>query len=293
MASIEAAATADGLVECWIGAADVEAAVPLAEEAGWNQVAADWRLMLAHGSGVGMRDGSGRLVATALTFRLGARLSWISMVLTVKAWRHRGIGTRLLERCVALVRESGAVAGLDATELGRPIYAALGFKELYHLSRWHLPRAPSDLSPTAGVTIRPASARDLPDIAEYDAPRSALDRRHVLSHLLARAPRLAHVAESRGRLQGFVLGRDGRIATQLGPIVAESEAIAIALLARASRAGDSPFILDVPDRHAAMTQHLRAAGATSPRGFFRMTLGDAPGLDDARRVMALAGPELA
>ncbi len=293
MASIEAAATADGLVECMIGPADVEAAVPLAQEAGWNQVAADWRLMLEHGSGVGMRDRSGHLVGTALTFALGSRLSWISMVLTLKAWRHRGIGTRLLERCVALVRESGAVAGLDATELGRPIYAALGFKELYHLSRWHLPQAPADLPAPAGVTIRPASARDVGAITGYDASRSALERRHVLAHLLARAPRLAHVAESQGRLQGFVLGRDGRIATQLGPIVAESEAIAIALLGQAARSGDAPFILDVPDRHEALAQHLSTAGASSPRGFFRMILGEAPGLDDARCVFALAGPELA
>ena len=33
-------------------------------------------------------------------------------------------------------------------------------------------------------------------------------------------------------------------------------------------------------------------GAVSPRGYVRMTLGSAPGLDDPSHVFALAGPEL-
>lgn len=288
MASIEAT-----LSVCSLGLAEVPEAVPLAEEAGWNQVAADWRLMLGAGRGVGMRNDAGELVGTALTFPVGARLHWISMVLTRKAWRHRGIGTRLLERCVALVRETGAAAGLDATELGRPIYAGLGFKELYRLSRWHLPGPTMSPPVPAGLTVRPARNGDLDAIVAFDAPRSFLRRRHVLGHLLARAPSLAHVAETGGRLQGYALGRDGRMATQIGPIVANTVEVATALLAAAARAGQGPFMVDVPDRHVEFGACLRQAGAISPRGFFRMVLGEAPGLDDASQVFALAGPELA
>ena len=37
---------------------------------------------------------------------------------------------------------------------------------------------------------------------------------------------------------------------------------------------------------------LQAQRAVSPRGYVRMTLGTAQGLDDAAHVFALAGPEL-
>jgi hypothetical protein len=53
-----------------------------------------------------------------------------------------------------------------------------------------------------------------------------------------------------------------------------------------------PFIIDVPDAHADIRRWLQRQGAVSPRGYARMTLGSAPGLDDPSHVFALAGPEL-
>jgi hypothetical protein len=108
-----------------------------------------------------------------------------------------------------------------------------------------------------------------------------------------RQPRRAWVAEDvAGKIVGFVLGREGRVATSLGPVVADSEAIALALLARAARAAPGPFIIDVPAAHHALRSWLEGQGATTPRGYMRMTLGEAKGLDDPTHVFALAGPEL-
>jgi hypothetical protein len=52
-------------------------------------------------------------------------------------------------------------------------------------------------------------------------------------------------------------------------------------------------ILDVPDRHRGLTTWLKETGATAPRGFMRMLRGPCPAVEDAARVFALAGPELA
>ena len=60
--------------------------------------------------------------------------------------------------------------------------------------------------------------------------------------------------------------------------------------ARSSAVG--PFIIDVPEAHTRIGQWLDAQGAVSPRGYMRMTLGTAKGLDDPSHVFALAGPEL-
>ena len=276
---------------------DAPALLALSAEAGWNQTAADWRFMLEVGRGIGVPDGEGGWAASALAFPLGAELCWISMVLTARRWRRQGLGTRLLRRAIALARApapSGiAAAGLDATELGRPIYAALGFRELYALKRWRLDAMPAPDAPPEGVVLRAIRPHDLASLTAFDSERSGIERRHVLAHLLARAPALACIAEADGRILGYAMGRDGRFATQIGPVVAASEPIAVALTSAAARGARPPLLLDVPDMHAAMAAWLARAGGTTPRGFFRMVLGEAPGLADARAIFALAGPELA
>src|SRR6185503_20164699 len=107
-------------------AADASGLCPLSKEAGWNQVAGDWRLMLTLGQGVGSQAADGRWIGSALTLPLGSTLAWISMVLVTKSARGKGLGTELLSRCLTLAQASGRLAGLDATEFGRPIYLPLG-----------------------------------------------------------------------------------------------------------------------------------------------------------------------
>jgi ribosomal protein S18 acetylase RimI-like enzyme len=287
-----AATEAASLVERALRPDDAAALVPLSAEAGWNQVAADWRFMLEQGRGFAIADGAGRFVSTALSWPVGPKLRWVSMVLTATGARGRGFGTRLLRRCVEDAGADGGAAGLDATELGRPLYPGLGFRELYRLSRWRLDRPGPIGDVPAGVSIRPANAGDLPAIAAFDAPRSAMIRPALPGHLLRRAPSAALVAETGGTLCGFALGRDGRLATQIGPVVADGEAVALALLQRAMAGAAAPFLADVPDRHARIRAWLQAAGAVAPRGFWRMVRGDAHGLDDPARLFAIAGPEL-
>ena len=136
-----------------------EGAAPLSVEAGWNQIAADWRLMLGEGRGFGVRDASGSWIASALVLPLGPAISWISMVLVTKPSRRQGHGTRLLQRCFAEIEATGVTAGLDATELGRPVYLPLGFRDVYPLSRWRAEAGQRHaVEPPHGVRVRSAGA---------------------------------------------------------------------------------------------------------------------------------------
>ncbi len=272
-----------------------EAVWPLSVEAGWNQNLTDWRFMLSTGRGYGCLNTDGTWRASSLVLPLGHKLAWISMVLVTKASRRGGLGTGLLKRCIEEVRAADAVAGLDATEQGRPIYLGLGFSDLYKISRWHLDsvKAAAAVAPPAGIALRPVALSDLPRLATYDRPLSGMERPTILAHLAIRQPGLAWVAETApGKLAGFVLGREGRFATSIGPVVADSEAIALALISKVATSTQPPFIVDVPDAHAAVRSWLEGQGAVSPRAYVRMTLGAAKGLDDPSHVFALAGPEL-
>lgn len=268
--------------------------LPLSVEAGWNQVADDWRFMLSRGNGVGIRHAD-RWIACALVLPLGLRVAWISMVLVTAEHRRQGIAAALLEQCFETVGAGGRAAGLDATELGRPVYLRHGFRDLYRLRRWrldgplqHIPDCPRD------IHLRPLRSDDRSRLVAFDRARSGLDRGPILQHLARRKPELATIAETRsGALAGYVLARDGRIATHVGPVVADRDDIAIALLAAAMRPGVGSHIVDVPDRHERVVAWLTTNGATAPRAFVRMINGDAAGLDDPGRCFALAGPELA
>lgn len=268
-----------------IGVAESEAVWPLSIEAGWNQNVADWRFMLGNGRGFGLRGADGKWEASSLVLPLGEKLAWISMVLVTRARRRGGVGTGLLRRCIAEVQASSAVAGLDATEQGRPIYLPLGFRDLYKISRWHFDGV-KEMPSTAGVL--PMAAADLSTVLVYDRKLSRMDRPELLTHLAARQPAMAFVADS----GGFVLGREGRAAYSIGPVIADDEATGLALIAKAASSAPGPFIIDVPEAHAEIRKWLERQGAVSPRGYVRMTLGSAPGLDDPSHVFALAGPEL-
>lgn len=276
-----------------LGPQEAEAVMPLSSGAGWNQLAADWRFMLSVGQGAGVRDEVGRWIGTGLMLPLGERIAWISMVLVDAAHRRRGIGGALLEHCFERAEHQGLIAGLDATELGRPVYLRYGFRDVYSLRRWRLDGLPDSPPPPVALSIAAVNPSDLDEVSRHDRSCSGLERRHILGHLLQRRPRLTFMARRGDALAGYVLGRDGRLATQIGPVVADSAETAVALIATAMHAGAPPYMLDVPDAHSELTGWLERQGAMAPRGFVRMLRHKYPPIEGVQQVFALAGPELA
>ena len=273
--------------------AHAEAVFPLSVEAGWNQTVADWRFMLGAGQGFGLRDGLGRWVGSAIALPLGPALSWLCMVLVARDQRRRGVGTQLLHSASAAVRAGGALAGLDATQAGRAVYLRLGFSDLYSISRWRLDGGGTPAPAPAGCAIRHLPADRLPAVIAFDEPRSRMRRGHVLRYLFTSAPDLAYVAERDGRVVGYALGRPGRTATQIGPVVADDSEVALSLVTHGAASVEPGILLDGPDRHRELSAWLRARGAVRERGFVRMILGEGdPALADAGRLYALAGAEL-
>ena len=276
-------------------ARDADGLVSLSNEAGWNQIAADWRLMLEQGRGFGIKSSAGQWIGSALLLPLGSNIAWISMVLVTASARRQGQGGHLLRRCLAEAEASSVAVGLDATEFGRPVYADQGFRDVYGLSRWRLKSpACSAASPPHGISLRPAMAGDLARIIKYDGTCTGFARGEILHHLQSRAPELAIVAEGADRrIAGYVLGRNGRTATHIGPAVADAEAVGLALLSRAAAEAQGPLVLDIPDRHHRTRKWLADQGGSAPRTFMRMLRGAHPPLEDVTRVFAIAGPELA
>lgn len=277
-------ASTEGLAEGTLGAADLQAACALVAEAGWNQNAADWRIFLDLGAAIGLKN-EGSLVATAATLPYPSGFGWISMVLVAAAFRRRGIATHLLEACISRLRDAGMVPVLDATPAGREVYKPLGFRDGWPLQRW---RAERVFEIPKNHQVRNLMAADWPQVLALDAAAFGCDRSPLLERLRRRSQGFACGVDG----QGFLLGREGRVATQLGPIVAADEEVAGALVAHALGRVAGPVIVDALERHAGFARRLAAQGFERERPYTRMALGRDELFGDPAKTFAIAGPEL-
>ena len=282
-------ANSDTLIER-LAPADLADAEALVADAGWNQVAADWRIFLDFGTAYAVRSG-GRVIATAATLPYGGRCAWISMVLVSAEHRRQGLATRLLHRCISDIKTSGLVPVLDATPAGATVYAPLGFEAAWSFTRLTSQRRLIVRPQTDGIAIQWIAADQWDALCAYDAAIFGADRSDVLARMRGRLPQANLMAHRGGRVAGMLLGRDGGTASHLGPLIAEDDAVAQALLATALRGIGGPVYIDVPDAKSAVRGFLEASGFSAQRPFTRMLLGRRESFDDGSRTYAVIGPE--
>ena len=269
--------------------ADVDAALDLSTSEGWNQVAADWsRLIALEPEGCfAARDGA-RLIGTVTTTTYGRGLAWIGMMVVHPDARRRGLGAALMHRAMDHAHARGiARVMLDATPAGRPLYEALGFVAESGVERWQGTARPGpNAAPAPGEGSRQAILAL--DQAAYDVDRSGL-----LEALLAASPDGPMVVESESGLPlGCALARPGRAAVYVGPLLATTRDVAIALLdgMLARHAGREVCL----DRHHGghLDESLLAErGLAKRRNLTRMSHGPASERGPARSLCASAGPE--
>lgn len=269
----------------------IEGGMALSKAANWNQNEADWQLFFDLGIGMGCSDQNGRLCATTMIIPLGARFAWISVVLVADDMRRRGLASQLTKWAVGELNRMGVVPYLDATPAGREVYLRLGFQDCWWLERLIAPTLHVASAALSTVIVRPIDDAIWPRVFEYDAAIFGADRRAILAPFRNRMPKAALYAMEAGQVVGFVLARDGRLNTQIGPICADRPEIAIALLTQVLAQVAFPVCIDLPVRHQVIRDWLCANGFTVGRPFARMALGRADTFDDSARLIASAGPE--
>ena len=281
-----------------MSAADIPAGLGLCRASHWNQTEHDWLcFLIAAPDGALVAVENGNVIGTVATLPYGPFM-WISMVLVDPAARHRGVGTLLLERGLALVPEN-VVARLDATPAGEVLYRKLGFAAEYGLARLFLDLKHADAlarrsgeTAKAAATVRPLAIADWPTLHTMDIRAFGASRASLLERLAKEAPEYAWVAERHGRLQGYLLGRHGCVREHLGPLVADTpEAAALLLETCLSAHPERQVFLDVPDDQLAWRARLAEIGFVIERPFLRMHRGRLTAPGQTSQVYAITGPE--
>jgi GNAT superfamily N-acetyltransferase len=274
--------------------ADIPVALALSTEAGWNQSAADWALLLTFGRGFALLGPDASIVATAVVVPYERRFAWIGMVIVTAAFRRLGLATRLLQRCITTICASGAVPVLDATPAGREVYRKLGFVDTWELQRYAgAGMARAATASAAEARIRRLNPADLEQLRAFDGDAFGADRFALLDRLRENLPEAALVAEhADGTLAGMAFQRPGRTATQIGPVIAADARVALALIAHAVRTTSGSLLIDVPLEHTRVNEWLEAQGFAVERPLTRMQYDVATPFGRLDRTFAIAGPEI-
>ncbi|MCF7688746.1 MAG: GNAT family N-acetyltransferase [Cephaloticoccus sp.] len=273
-------------------ATDAARGYALSTEAGWNQNEADWHLLLQMCRGYGIEVPGRGLVGTTMAWELERKYAWVNMVLVTPACRGQGLARKLMEKCLQDAAAGERAVLLDATDLGAKLYTKLGFAGTERIVRLRLEERRT--LPEASADSHSLAAGEVKLAAALDRAVVGFDRTQMLLNFYQRLPGAAwRLKHAHGGLQALAMGRNGRTAAQLGPVIANSPGEARELLLRALRHTKGPLIMDVPAVHAAWVSELKQLGFVPQRSFIRMGLNAAKFPTDWSRYYAIAGPDFA
>jgi GNAT superfamily N-acetyltransferase len=255
---------------------DIPSAMELSAEAGWNQTAADWQLVLELAPETCYAiEVEGKLAATATLVCYGTRLAWIGMVLTTQKFRGRGFARRLLAESLAEAdRRHIESVKLDATDQGQPLYEKLGFRVEQPIERWS-----NTCSQSLAELPRKADAQAnwTSDYLVFGADRSQL-----LTKLAANNP-------PQMRAASYLFHRPGRNVRYLGPCVGTHGDVAP--LIEASLPSASAWYWDLLPNNSAAVALARNFDFQPQRHLMRMVRGKDLDTND-QATFAIAGFEL-
>jgi len=240
-------------------ARDLDDALRLTQAERWSHRLEDWQFHYRLGRGWVACDHDGKVLGTASWWAYGEQFGTVGLVLVDQAHQGQGIGRQLMN--VVMSDAGPRVLQLVATKAGLTLYQRCGFRE-HHGIRQHQGAATQipAFVPLRDTVLRSVSLADLEAVCDLDAAAFGANRRHLVEAVFTAGGGVGVLAERNGRLAGFALVRQSGRGTTIGPVVAEDEALAIALIAHQLNTSGGFTRVDVPADATQLADWLEAAG---------------------------------
>lgn len=236
----------------------------------WPHRPEDWAFIIGLGQGFVARDEIGRVLGSAMWFPMGADLASVGMVITSPRLQDQGAGRWLMEHI--LERTQARAKTLSATKAAYRLYLSLGFmpRATVYQHNGNVTRVPP--GPDRARHLQPMHANE---VVTLDALAYGVDRKPVFDGLLPVSE--GTVIERDGQLTGFALCRKFGRGHVIGPVVAETEEDAIALIRPHVAAHAGRFLrMDTRAPDGPLRQFLVDAGMRLYDTVTTMSLGAAP-----------------
>jgi GNAT superfamily N-acetyltransferase len=224
----------------------------------WPHRAGDLDLFLSLGKGWLALDEIGRPLSSAMYFPMGDDFAMFGMMVTPPRLQAQGAGRHLLRRILHDCR--GRDLRLSATRSGYRLYESAGFAPVGAIRQQQGLARPIHLpDPVPGLELVPVAPDDAAVIAALDVRAYGADRGAALAALLAVSSGL--IGFRGGVPVGFALMRRFGKGLVIGPVVAEDDAMAMALVAPLAQQAAGRFLrLDTPVDSEQFSAFLAAAG---------------------------------
>lgn len=271
---------------------DVDKAIQLSAAEGWNQTEKDWRMVLENADNKCIAATfDGMVVGSANAINYSNKVAWIGMVLVNKQFRGKGIGKTLFKNILESVGHVESIK-LDATPAGQPLYEKFGFREEYKIFRMVNQFVKELRNQRSELEVKSIDSLILDEILKADMRVFGSDRSYILKTLIRDYPERAFYIGSGDEVNGFILGRAGKVFNYLGPLCASSTKIAKMLIEKVlKQAENQPVALDVPFDKGDLICWLETLGFSKQRHFTRMYYKNNIYKGQTENQYLISGPE--
>jgi hypothetical protein len=201
---------------------------------------------------------------------MGDGLASIGMVITSPRLQDHGAGRWLMHHILDRVEPRGKV--LNATKAAYRLYLSLGFEPRQTV---HQHQGVVTMLPNGPTQARPFRKEDIEAIIALDAAAYGAERSPVFERILPVSE--GTVIERAGRVHGFALCRKFGRGHVIGPVVAETEEDAIALIRPHVAAFKDRFLrVDTRAEEGPLRRFLDESGMSLYDTVTTMTRGEVP-----------------
>lgn len=271
---------------------DLNGVMRLSTEQGWNQTAADWKMMIENQQNYCLlAEWHGKIIGTTTAINYGQEVAWISMVLVDKEHRGYGISKLLLEAIFQKLTMCNSIK-LDATPEGQPVYQKYNFIEEHFIVRMTCDEYNPLSRPDHPVLLQPILPKDIPDINALDIKTFGANRYQFIEYLLSLYSDRAWMLKRNHSIEGFVLGRAGRKYNHIGPVMATSaEDAKMLILKSLSKLNHTAVVVDVLADKTEIIAWFASIGFSQQQTFARMYRHTNPFPGRVDHQYLIGGPE--
>lgn len=253
---------------------EVALAIEWAAQEGWNPGLHDAGCFhAADPTGFLLGELDGEPVASISVVKYGSSFAFLGLYIVRPEFRGRGFGWALWRAGMASAADRQV--GLDGVVEQQPNYFKSGFALAWRNVRYEGRGRPGVPLPRHVV---PLASVPFDTVREYDRPFFPDDRSRFLEAWLRQPDATAFGFVNDGHLQGYGLMRRCRSGRKIGPLFADSEAIAECLYLALSAAApdDQPLYLDSPETNPHAVALTRRHGMRMVFETARMYTGAPP-----------------
>ncbi len=256
----------------------------------WAHRRRDLDMLISLGEGYLAIDEIGRAMGSAMCFRAGSDFAMLGMMVTAPRLQTMGTGRWLLRRVMNDCPDIDL--RLSATRQGYRLYKEAGFVPLGTIWQHQgVTRQIHRPAPVPGLDLRPMEPADATQIRALDTHAYGAARDDTMAALLHLSDGM--VVESGDEIRGFALRRRFGRGWVIGPLVAETESMAMMLAAPLIQRSQGDFVrLDTPAECEEFGAFLSAAGMGVHDTVTEMYLGNQRRSLSGPRMFGLAAHSL-